>query len=345
MTSAGQENTIRSRPSPNCCLCGQPGKRLYEGTRDWIFDAPGQWNFDICANPDCGLVWLNPMPLEEDIAKAYQTYYTHQASRTLANRVVQYVKTGYLATRYGYCAGTVPPLQKCLGLLAYLALFRRAGLDFLVAYLQALPRGRLLDVGCGDGQIVQFMQNVGWQAEGVDFDPGAVDNAVRKGLRIHLGTLQSQAYPENSFEAIVMSHFLEHIHEPAELLAECHRILKPGGRLVVLTPNIGSWGHEKFQGCWRGLEPPRHLHIFNSRSLNRLALRTGFRKVIVNTTLRNGGKILLASRAIRRTGRFNPYARRDLLSRLWVTAMQLVEWTIWKLNPDRGEELDMIAEK
>jgi SAM-dependent methyltransferase len=142
-----------------------------------------------------------------------------------------------------------------------------------------------------------------------------------------------------------MSHFLEHVHEPAELLAESHRILKPGGRLVVLTPNSGSWGHLEYQGCWRGLEPPRHLHIFNSQSLDRLARQTGFGKVTISTTLRNGGKILLASRAIRRTGQFDPRARRDIVSRLWVTVMQLREWIAWKQNPDLGEELDMIAEK
>src|SRR5690348_6884927 len=69
---------IRSRSCPNCYLCKASGKLLYEGLTDRLFDAPGSWSLKLCPNPSCGLIWLDPMPIESDIAKAYERYYTHE---------------------------------------------------------------------------------------------------------------------------------------------------------------------------------------------------------------------------------------------------------------------------
>lgn len=323
-------NQIRTRPAPACCLCSKLGQTLYTGLTDRLYGIPGEWSFSECPDAHCGLVWLNPAPLEEDIGKAYRTYFTHRQAATLRHRIVQFVKAGYLARRYGYRTESVGAIQKACGLIAYLAVFRRTGLDYLVQFLSALPQGRLLDLGCGDGQLVEFMQNRGWQAEGLDFDPAAVENAVRRGLHVKVGTLSSECHPENSFEAIIMSHFVEHIHEPIRLLAECHRILKPGGRLLILTPNVNSWGHRRFEGSWRGLEPPRHLHLFSPQSIRQLVQRTGFEKITVTTTLRNAGKIIRVSAGT---------------SALPSRALELAEWFEWKRHPEIGEEIDLVAEK
>src|SRR2546429_421611 len=68
---------IRSRPCPDCYVCGGRGTLLYEDLNDRLFGAPGVWNVKRCPNPACGLLWLDPMPDEEDIGKAYAEYYTH----------------------------------------------------------------------------------------------------------------------------------------------------------------------------------------------------------------------------------------------------------------------------
>ena len=122
-------------------------------------------------------------------------------------------------------------------------------------------------------------------AEGVDFDPAAVRNAKGKGLQVHLGKLETQEYPDNHFDAITMSHVIEHVHNPLQLLHECYRILKPGGRLVVATPNCESWGHKIFKRNWRGLEPPRHLYLFSMMSLNKAVDIAGFRVVFIRSTV------------------------------------------------------------
>src|SRR5713101_4984405 len=73
---------IRSNPTPFCYLCGSEGNTIHQNQRDKLFEAPGIWNFKLCSNVDCGLMWLDPMPIEQDIGKAYEKYYTHAQTTT-----------------------------------------------------------------------------------------------------------------------------------------------------------------------------------------------------------------------------------------------------------------------
>ena len=124
------------------------------------------------------------------------------------------------------------------------------------------------------------MAERGWTAEGIDFDEGAV--AVAKGqpgVKTNTGSLIDQAYEGATFDAITMSNVIEHVPDPIETVAECHRVLKAGGRLVMITPNIASTGHRLFGRDWRGLEVPRHLYLYTPRALARLAHQAGFRTI------------------------------------------------------------------
>jgi len=78
-------NSIRTRPVPNCFLCGTTGEALYSGMSDRNYAAPGIWSERKCPKPECGLIWLDPQPTEEDIGKAYQTYYTHNQPAPVAS--------------------------------------------------------------------------------------------------------------------------------------------------------------------------------------------------------------------------------------------------------------------
>jgi 2-polyprenyl-3-methyl-5-hydroxy-6-metoxy-1,4-benzoquinol methylase len=338
---------IRSRPGPNCYMCGAEGDSLYQDLKDRYFTAPGVWNMKKCPNATCGLVWLDPIPLKEDIGKAYQTYYTHSedATTTEKNNVVrrlkQEIRAGYLAYKYGYNNGGA----RLLGLLAYLSPFRRAGLDFGVMYLPNLPGGRLLEVGCGNGRMLKMMADLGWLAEGVDFDAAAAQNGIDKGLNIHTGFLEELQYEENCFDAITMSHVIEHVHDPLELLKECCRILKPGGRFALVTPNIGSIGHRLFGSSWFHLDPPRHLRIFSVKSLRTLLQMAGFRSINIGTTIRGAAHVQLASRSVRRTGRYEWGSRQSPNARVWGSTMQAIEWAWLNLDRQVGEEIAAVVQK
>lgn len=340
-------DVIRSRPCPNCYLCGADGDYLHKDLTDRLFSAPGVWSLKKCRNASCGLVWLDPMPLKEDIGKAYEIYYTHsdltaqKENKSLHRRLNRAIRAGYLAHAYGYNNGGM----ELLGLLAYLIPLRRAGLDFTMMYLPYSPKGRLLEVGCGSGTMLECMADSGWQAEGVDFDLAAVANSRRKGLKVHAGFLEDLRYPENCLDAITMSHLIEHVPDPLELLKECRRILKPGGRLVLVTPNISSLAHRIYGSSWFCLDPPRHLRIFTPGSLTTLLQKVGFRITKMDTTIRDACLPFVASRSILRTGRYEMGSRQPGSVRFWGKAMQIVEWGWLKLNREAGEEIAAVAQK
>jgi 2-polyprenyl-3-methyl-5-hydroxy-6-metoxy-1,4-benzoquinol methylase len=264
---------IRTRPCPECYLCGAPGKTLYQGLRDRLFGAPGEWNLKECPNPECGLIWLDPVPVEEDIGKAYQNYYTHKV----------YLRKGIKRFVHRMMNGAILRITRIYK--------EQRRINYM--YLEEMKPGKLLEVGCGSGQFLDCMRRAGWEVEGVEIDSRAADYARKKyGVPVHIGTLESMQYPDNTFDAVTMNHVIEHVYEPVTLLQECHRVLKPGGRLVVVTPNTISYGHRRFRQYWRGLEPPRHLYVFSPVTLRRVAERAGFQDVLIWTTLANAYVII-----------------------------------------------------
>ena len=206
------------------------------------------------------------------------------------------------------------------------------------------PRGgRLLEVGCGGGDSLALLQELGWDAEGVDFDPEAVANARAKGLRVRQGDLAGQGYPSSSFDAVIASHVIEHVPDPEALLVEALRVLRPGGTLVLYTPNAASLGRRHYREDWRGLEPPRHLHVFTPQALSALTRRAGFAEVGWGAPER-GSVILLASRSLRKHGRIVPDAH-TWGERLLREASFYLEALICLVRPRAGEEIRLRARR
>jgi len=73
---------ILTRPQLACSLCGGPGSVLHSGLTDRQSSAPGVWSIRQCIDPQCGLMWLDPAPLEQELHKAYESYYTHAGRKS-----------------------------------------------------------------------------------------------------------------------------------------------------------------------------------------------------------------------------------------------------------------------
>ncbi len=344
------EEAIRSRPCPNCYLCGREGRVLYTQVPDRLFGAPGSWSFRQCPDPSCRLVWIDPMPLPDEIGKAYRTYHTHTTDEPVApldigHRVYRWIRDGYVSRRYGYPA---PRWQRWLSPFMYVHPGARAHADFGVWYQPApAPGTRLLDVGCGSGGGLAHMRELGWSdVEGVEIDEEAAQAGRQRGLRIRLGTLQSQGYAPSSFDVITMSHVIEHVHEPVDLLRECHRILKPGGQLLVATPNTRSRGHRRFRDAWRGLEPPRHLFLFSPGNLGAaLAQSAEWAVDALTTTVHGAGLIWMVSEEISVHGQVRRGRRRRVLEQLKAHTFYYMEAARLLFDRQAGEEILVIAVK
>ncbi len=302
MSPAGTRHDVGSAPASAvaCVACGSAGVPLYLDLADQLYGAPGRWRMVRCSGSDCGLLWLDPPPSQDCLHQAYEGYFTHEAPRARSApslRLRRWIKEGYYAARFGYpVRGSLPKRLLALALLARPGLGE--SLDAAILCLRPLAGGRLLDVGCGAGAMLAQLGALGWRAEGVDLDPAAVAAATVRGLLVHAGSLAQQRYPDASFDAVTLSHVLEHVLDPLGLLAECRRVLESDGRLVLATPNAASLGHERFARHWRGLEPPRHVHVFTRQALERLVRAAGLRALELRTSARLAAFMHAESRRI-----------------------------------------------
>jgi 2-polyprenyl-3-methyl-5-hydroxy-6-metoxy-1,4-benzoquinol methylase len=104
--------------------------------------------------------------------------------------------------------------------------------------------GRLLDVGCADGQFGEYVAQLGWRPFGIDINPHNARLASQRGVvAVTANLARSFPYTSNSFEAVTATEILEHMVDTTFFLSECYRILRPGGHLFLSTPNLASVGN------------------------------------------------------------------------------------------------------
>jgi 2-polyprenyl-3-methyl-5-hydroxy-6-metoxy-1,4-benzoquinol methylase len=281
-----------------------------------------------CPKEGCGLLWLDPMPKEQDLHLVYQSYFTHQDKPLSTRGFVRW------ATHWFYRI-----FLTMTGLTHYRD-------ELFSLYLRGAQPGRLLDVGCGDGGRLIRWRNMGWEVEGQEVDPTAAERARSlHGLRVHLGVLSNLDLPASTFDVVTMSHVIEHVPDPSALLRECCRLLKPGGRLIAVTPNANSFGHHRFGPCWLFLDPPRHLHLFSQLTLRQLGIRAGFRLPQTWTTALNAQFSGEGSLCIKRTGRHRFGARVGLGLIVQSLLFQFRALIVHLARKDSGEECVLNAIK
>lgn len=260
-----------------CPVCGSARRHvMYTGLRDRAFRAaPGSWTLIRCE--ECRSAYLDPRPTAETIELAYRSYYTH-GSATPPPPVGGFREAlagDYRRERWGYTNGTAIPGGR---LIARLAPSRGALVDRNLRHLPATPGGRLLDVGCGSGVFLAQMEALGWQAHGIEPDPKAVAGAKEAGLSVSQGTIRDLDPVEHRerYDAVTLSHVIEHLHDPAGDLRLLRDLVRPGGLIWIATPNLEALGLRRFGRDWINLDPPRHLVLFHRASLERILRAAGF---------------------------------------------------------------------
>lgn len=307
MNAKDKHGTI-ALPQPTCRLCGRVGVVLYDQLRDRLCGSPGTWTLKRCPGKDCGLAWLDPQPGPADLQAAYRDYFTHKAEPDAPSPAQQLYRRLLQLTPIGR---------------------ERHRLEWM--YLDQTTPGRLLEIGCGNGQRLARFREAGWDVTGQEVDPTAAALAREKfGLKVHLEALEKLT---GSYDMIVMNHVIEHVPDPAVVLRECHRLMRSGGGLVLTTPNIASYGHRRFGADWRGLDPPRHLHLFSKTTLRTLAERAGFLSPTITTT---SARVVGTALASQRTGPF--CTMRAVCFQVWAASRQ-------PFAPDDGDECVLQASK
>lgn len=260
-----------------CPYCQAAHRELaYRGVEDWTFDcAPGKWDYWKCT--ECGSLYLDPRPTAASIGRAYVQYYTHD--RAAGDAWSEQVKTRVRHTCYLAWYGLdlrprlpLPPL-----LYPLLSPLRRSVAEpFLLRALGRLPPGRLIDVGCGNGATMAAARQLGWAVQGLEIDRQAVERARASGLDVMQSDYLALEAVQDTYDCLVCSHVIEHVHAPLRLIRAIYGALKPGGVALISLPNARSIVLEAVGENWRGLEAPRHLAIPSASMIRKLFEALGF---------------------------------------------------------------------
>jgi 2-polyprenyl-3-methyl-5-hydroxy-6-metoxy-1,4-benzoquinol methylase len=343
-----QSDQIQTEPQVACPVCGESGAVKYPALVDRLFGASGSWSLKECPSSSCGTLWLDPRPTFTDIGKIYANYYTHDdvSESSFIKHAVRALAREIAAAHYGFKSSRVPsPGQYLASATAALYPGLRDHIDLQLRYLPAslMGSGKLLDIGCGNGEALQLLKDLGWQVCGVELDPQAVAAARKRNLDVRQGTLSDAAFSDETFDVVTSAHVVEHVHDPTDFLQQSRRVLRVGGTLIVVTPNVRSRSHVKFGASWRGLEPPRHLVLFTPESLRGLAEKTGLRNVRVTTTARAVALSEIAGCKIRDSGHWKEGEWPGLRTWLHAQTKQMIETLRTEPTDIQGNELVLIA--
>jgi SAM-dependent methyltransferase len=151
---------------------------------------------------------------------------------------------------------------------------------------RALPeKGKVLELGSSYGHFLRRAQQAGWDVEGVEISRSAADWARQTfGILAHAGTLEGTLpVLRPPYDAVVMLHVLEHSSDPRRLISQVREILRPGGVLLVETPNSSSWIARECGRTWEWLTLPAHIFLFSPASMRHLLEGAGFSVEILTT--------------------------------------------------------------
>ena len=223
--------------SESCAVCGE--QRAYPQYR---IEAP-DLRIVVCTR--CGTGRLDPLPDHQTIAGFYPPRYYGSTGRKFSRWIESAVR--FVAARH---------------------------VRFLSRKIR--PGGRVLDVGCGRGTLLASLAGRGYEAHGLEISRDAAEGAdPRAEIRI-ADSLAEAAYPDDWFDMVIIWHVLEHIRDPKTTLTEVHRVLRPGGIIVVAVPNFSSWQSRWTGAAWFHLDPPRHIYHFPLAALKSLLTDCGF---------------------------------------------------------------------
>jgi len=186
----------------------------------------------------CQLVYVNP---RRDADAIYQHYNSDQSSR------IQYYLDVEIADR-------------------------RTFTEILHLAEQLLPqRGTLLDIGPNIGTCLTLARSRGWETYGVEINAEAVRYCREKrGLNVIAGALNAHTYSENTFDIVLMGDVIEHLRDPLGLMCVVSSILKPGGVVIISTPNIAERAARVLQ-----ITPAEHLYYFSPATMSDLLQKAG----------------------------------------------------------------------
>ena len=244
--TASKGSTRLLLESRACCICGHRMAEPVAVGEDFEYrSCPDTFLAVRCS--ECGLVYLNPRPAVSELSHIYPP---------------EYHAYDFSASRYGH----VYRIRRWLEARRLLAWCRGLG-----------PSARILDVGCGDGFHLRILKDFGspsWTVEGVEPDARAAAAAQEAGLFIHRTTVENLPAQAAQYDLVLLIATLEHVDDPVSVLSTLRTLVRPGGRIGIVTDNTATLDFRLFgRRHWGGYHFPRHWNLFDRKTLELLARR------------------------------------------------------------------------
>lgn len=221
--------------------------------------------FSVFKCYNCNALLLNPQPTNKELKKYYSKdkYYSLKKIETKESK-----KTKLKLFLYNIY---FDPNRNNLLLKFIFSPFK-----FLIRGTQIVERKKLLDIGCGSGQFIYEMKNLGIEVYGLE--PGEFDKEGnrRYGLNIIKGEIQNVEDKKEFFDIITLNHVLEHLDNPNQALKKINHILRKDGLFIMGVPNTNSWAFKIFKKNWYQLDVPRHLWNYSYRNIRIILEKNGF---------------------------------------------------------------------
>ena len=221
-------------------------------------------SYQVVRCSGCGLIYVDPMPSESEICDLYRQ------GDLVEESVLEEMGDGGFVTKPSWKIKEFSEIIRQIGKLT--------------------APGRILDVGSLWGLFMELAQEAGWETYGIEPWNSAVEYCRNKlGLKVTQGTLTDADFTPGYFDAVVMLDVLEHCPNPRSELRRVSRVLKDGGIICVLSPNVeglfpvaSKWLHRLSGQSWAYLIPPFHLYDFSPSTLGRILTDEGFQIIQIN---------------------------------------------------------------